>query len=253
MVATVWAGNCLDCSASRAVLERWQSGREKLVSMGAPHVYIAWLSANEAVGLLQLGDWRGCDERLRNVLGSTPGPMADVNARLTAALLACRQDRQTEAEAHLARAEELLSNQPEFVAFEFDAVRAELAVAGGDIERALAAAVAGLEGEGVRPTFCERLLPLAVRAAADHAQALRDRSEDPEPAVARLNDLRSRYPTVIADVGPGPVYQAQVRAMQAWYDAEILRGKDDHGAASAWQRAAQACADAHLVWDEAYT
>jgi hypothetical protein len=80
MVATVWAGNCLDCSASRAVLERWQSGREKLVSMGAPHVYIAWLSANEAVGLLQLGDWRGCEERLRNVLGSTPGPQRAAQA-----------------------------------------------------------------------------------------------------------------------------------------------------------------------------
>jgi DNA-binding NarL/FixJ family response regulator len=40
--------------------------------------------------------------------------------------------------------------------------------------------------------------------------------------------------------------------MQAWYDAEVLRGEDDPRAATAWQHAAQACADAELAWDEAY-
>ena len=40
--------------------------------------------------------------------------------------------------------------------------------------------------------------------------------------------------------------------MQAWYDTEVLRGNNDPAAASAWQRAAQACADGELAWDEAY-
>ena len=70
--------------------------------------------------------------------------------------------------------------------------------------------------------------------------------------MARLHDLRNRYPAVVEDFGPGPVYQAQVRAMQAWYDAEIQRGQDDPAAATAWQRAAQACAEGELAWDEAY-
>jgi hypothetical protein len=35
--ATTWAGNIIDCSASRAVLDRWRRGREVLTSMGAPH------------------------------------------------------------------------------------------------------------------------------------------------------------------------------------------------------------------------
>jgi DNA-binding CsgD family transcriptional regulator len=41
--------------------------------------------------------------------------------------------------------------------------------------------------------------------------------------------------------------------MQAWYDAEVQRGQDDPGAATAWTAAAQACADGELAWDEAYT
>ena len=48
------------------------------------------------------------------------------------------------------------------------------------------------------------------------------------------------------------MYRAHVRAMQAWYDAEPQRGHDDSGTAPAWQRTAQACADAGLPWDEAY-
>ena len=50
----------------------------------------------------------------------------------------------------------------------------------------------------------------------------------------------------------GPTLQAQIRAMQAWYDAEIQRGHDDPAAATAWQNAARACAEGELAWDEAY-
>jgi DNA-binding NarL/FixJ family response regulator len=48
------------------------------------------------------------------------------------------------------------------------------------------------------------------------------------------------------------MYELQVRAMQAWYDAEVQRGRDDPGAATAWTAAARACADGQLAWDEAY-
>ena len=142
--------------------------------------------------------------------------------------------------------------QSEALAFEFDAVRAELAVAAGDTDRAFSAAMTGVS-EGELPTLVERLIPLAARAAADQVQRLRDRGEDPTLALARLKDLRSGYPSVVAETAQlGQTYYAQVRAMQAWYDAEVLRGEDDLGAATAWQHAAKACADAELAWDEAY-
>ena len=203
--ATLWAGNCVDVGRSR--LDVVRRGREALISLGAPHTYVSWLAADEATELLILGDWRACAERLRFALGSTPGPMAATMTRLYAALLAGWQGRPTEAKAHLARADELFAEQSGFLAFPFDAVRAEVALVAGDTEGAITAAMAGVEGEGVPPTFCERLLPFAARAIADQAQACRDRGEDPGPAVARLSSLQDRYPDVIVDPGPGRMYQ----------------------------------------------
>jgi DNA-binding CsgD family transcriptional regulator/tetratricopeptide (TPR) repeat protein len=233
------------------VIEHLRRSREELTTLGAPHCYVAWLSANEAFGLVLLGDWRAAIERLRVALGSTPGPRGDVIARLTAALLATWQGRWAEAEAHLARAEELYTDRSRLLFYGLDAVRTELAMATGDTERAIATALAGVEREG-HANLVERLVPLAARALADEAQAFRDRGEDPAPAVARLHDLRGSHPTVVAEDGPGPMHQAQVRAMQAWYDAEMQRGQDDPAAPTAWQHAAQACAAGELAWDEAY-
>jgi DNA-binding CsgD family transcriptional regulator len=251
--AALWAGYCLGGPASREAVEHWSRARKQLTALGSPHRHVAWLSASEAQGLLLLGEWRRCLERLRVALGSTPGPMADSSARLTAARLALRQGRSTEAQAHLARAEELVAAQSDFLAFPFDAVHAELAVGIGDTERAFNAALSEVSGDNEHPAQVERLIPLAARAAADQAQTLRDRGENPAPALLRLHDLKRRYPTIVAEHGlVGPAYQAQLRAMQAWYDAEIQRGQDDPAAAMAWQRAAQACADAELAWDEAY-
>jgi DNA-binding CsgD family transcriptional regulator len=178
--------------------------------------------------------------------------MGDATARMIAAQLSCWQGRRNEAEAHLTRAEELFAEQSTFRILQFDVVRAELALAAGDTERAVAVALAGVEGEGLPPVLCERLIPLAARAMADQAQALRDRGKDPAIAVEGLHDLRRRYPTVVAHFGPGPMRKAQVHAMQAWYDAEVHRGRADPTVATAWQRAAEACADGQLAWDEAY-
>jgi DNA-binding CsgD family transcriptional regulator len=250
--AANWASNCLDISsANRDVIDHLRRGREELTALGAPHCYVATLSAGEAFGLVLLGDWRACVGRLRVALGSTPGPRGDMVARLTAALLAVRQGRWAEAEAHLTRAEELSTDRSSLLFYGLDAVQAELALATGDTARAVAAAMAGLEREG-HANLVERLVPLAARALADEAQALRDQGEDPTPAVARLHDLGRRYPRVVAEVGPGPMHEAEVRIMQAWYDAEVQRGQNDPAAATTWKATAQACADAELVWDEAY-
>ena len=246
-----WMANCLDVSpANRDVIEHMRRGREEMTALGAPHCYVARTSAYEALGLLPLGDWRACVGRLRVTLGSTPGPRGDMVARLTAALLAVRQGRYAEAEAHLARAEELTADRFALLYFGLDAVRAELALATGDTGRAIEVAMAGADGGP--SNLVERLVPLAARALADETQALRDRGEDPALAVVRLHDLRSSHPTVVAEDGPGPMHQAQVRAMQAWYDAEVQRGRADPATAAAWQHTAHACAAGELAWDEAY-
>jgi len=249
--AALWAANSLDGPASREWIEHCRHSREVMTSLGAPHTYIARLSADEAQGLLLLGDWRGCVDRLRVALGSSPGPMGDTSARLTAALLAGWQGRSTEAAAHIARAEEIFDEQSSYLAFPFDAVRAELATATGDTERAVAAALSGANREPP-PTLSERLIPLAARALADEVQALRDRGADPAPALARMHDVQRRYPTVVAETGPGSIYQAQVNAMQELYDAEVQRAEAAPAAAGAWARAAKACLAAELSWDEAY-
>ncbi|MGH6887063.1 MAG: response regulator transcription factor, partial [Geminicoccales bacterium] len=252
VAAVGWTANCLDASAaSRDVVEHMRRSRAEMISLGAPHCYVARTSAYEAFGLLLLGDWRGCRERLRVTLGSTPGPRADMGARLTAALLATWQGRWAEADGHLVRAEELFAARSILRSHGLDAVQSELALATGDTEQAVAIALAGVEDHG-HDNLVERLIPLAAKAMADEAQAFLDQGEDAAPAVTRLHDLRHQHPTVVADTGPGPMHQLQVRAMQAWYDAEVQRGEDDPSAATAWQRAAQACAVGELAWDEAY-
>ncbi len=251
--ATLWASNLIDGRASRPSNDVVRRGRERLITLGAPHTYVSWLAGHEAGGLLTLGDWRACAERLRFALGSTPGPLGATETRLHAALLAGWQGRLTEARAHLARADELFAEKSGFRGLPFDAVRAEVALVAGDTEGAFAAAMAGVEGKGVPPRLSERLLPLAARAAADEAQASRDRGENSDRAVARFSSLYSRYPEVIGDrQGHGPMYQLQLRAMQAMYEAELARGHADLKASTAWRHAAGACRQAELPWDEAY-
>ncbi len=250
--AVAWAGNNIDCPASREVCEYLRRGRERAISLGAPHAYVSSLFTGEAQGLLLRGEWRACVELLRVVLGSTPGPYADADARLISALLACRQGRLIEAQAHLDRAEELFAGLSQHPGLHFAAVRTELAVAAGDTEGAIAVALAGVQAERQLPALVERLIPLAARAMADEVQAIRDRGDDPAPAVARLLDLQHRFPSVPAEDIAGPVYAAHVGAMQALYEAELLRGQLDPAAATVWIHAAKACGAAELRWEEAY-
>lgn len=252
VTVVMWMGNSMDSALSPAVVAQTARGREYLAAQRAPHCYTAWLAATEALGLLHLGRWRECLDRLRLALGSSPGPMGDTNARLVAAELACRQGRRHEAEGHLARAEELFAPLSDYRALPADAVRATLAVAAGDADRALAV-VPDPDALEAPTHLVERIVPLAAQALVDEAEAARSRNEDPAPALARLRDLRARHPHVPVDVGPGDHYRKVVRAMQAWYDAELVRAHRGGDAAASWAEAADACQDALLPWDEAYT
>lgn len=139
--AAGWPANCMDISsASHDVIKHLRRSREQLISLGAPYRYVAKRSAEEAFGLLLMGEWRACVERLREALGSTPGPQGDIVARLTAALLAAWQARLPKAEAHLARAEEISVTRSTLLFYGFDAVQTELTLATGDTGGAIAAA-----------------------------------------------------------------------------------------------------------------
>ena len=147
--------------------------RRQLEALGAPHPYLAWLSSDEGAGPCSApATGAGVPSACASPSGSDPGAAGDVTARLTAARLAVLQGRQREAEDHLARADELFAETTRFLAFEFDAVRAEVRLGAGDAEGAHEAAMAGALSPGVPPTLCEWLCPLAARALADLAETI---------------------------------------------------------------------------------
>ena len=155
-----------------------------MVERGGPHAYVAWMSAAEAQSWLIIGDWRECEARLRVALGSDPGPLGDVVARLVAARLAALQGRQAEAESHLLRVEELMVDGSAFLGLEFDAVHAEVRFAARDLDGAYPGGAAWRGRSGAPPTMCEWLMPLAARALADRVQSAHDDGRTDEDALA---------------------------------------------------------------------
>ena len=252
--ASMWAANAVETWASRAYAAMMRDRRIELERYGGPHAYIAWLSAAEALSWLTSGAWREAEARLRVALGSDPGPLGDIEARLAAARLAVLQGRQAEAEGHLARVDELVVDGSAFLAVEYDAVHAEVRLAAGDPEGAYAAALTGAADGTTPPTMAEWLMPLAARALADRAQAARDAADPVEEVLATLDALFERFPHVIEDRGTTTdLVQRQLRALDAMYYAEGARARADVDAGDRWTIAAEACADARLPWEEAYS
>lgn len=251
--ATFWEGNCVDTWSTKFYAEFLSRHREQLVELGAPHTYVALLCAEEANSWLGIGDWRRCMAGLRVALGSDPGPFADGSARLAAARLAAFQGRPVEAQAHMARVEELFAKSSSFVNQGFDAIRAEVHLAAGRPQAAYEAAIIGATFSGVPPTMCEWLMPLAARALADLIRAELDAGRDPAIHVAHLDELTSRFPSVIRDVGEiGEQMGLQIEALDELYAAEVGRARlaGDNGAQ--WESAAEACHAGMLAWEETY-
>jgi DNA-binding CsgD family transcriptional regulator len=251
--ASVWEASAAETWSSAAYAHQLRRRREQLIALGAPHVYIAKLSANEASGLLAIGRWRECLLRLREVLGSDPGPFVDVSARLTATRLATWQGRNAEASAHLARADELFADQPALLPFEFDAVRAEVFLAAGDPRAAFESTMVGATLAGAPPTMSEWLIPLAARALADVADIARDEGRDPSSVLREVDQLIDRFPGVLRNVGGATEYvNRQIAAFSRLYEAEVGRARRDPGNGMQWIRTADACRAAMLAWEEAY-
>ncbi len=250
--ASLWEANASGAAAPLKRVRAVEARRRQMEALGAPHPYLAWVSAALAADQLVMGEWRRCTELLRVALGSDPGGLADASSRLSAAHLAVLQGRQHEAEDHLARADELFAETTGFLPFEFDAVRARVRLGAGDAEGAFEAAMAGALSAGVPPTLCEWLCPLAARALGDLADAAREGGQPVEPVLGRLEDLLERFPHVIADLGPeSPAYQARLDGLDALYGGEVARARRSPGAADRWARAA-VLLDGECPWDAAY-
>ena len=250
--ASLWEANTSASNAHEAWARVIHARREQLAALGGPHPYLAWLSIDEASACFLAGDWRTTTELLRVALGSDPGTSADVQARLVAAELATAQGRQHEAEDHLARADELSTDTTAFLAWQFDATRALVRTGAGDSRGAYAAAMAGLLSDGVPPTMCEWLCPLAARALADLVGEAKEQGADPGEHLARVDDLVGRFPHVVPDGSlTDPGYRRQVDALDVLYAAEVARARGDREEASLWRRAAEEL-DGRLPWDAAY-
>ncbi|WP_162265779.1 helix-turn-helix transcriptional regulator [Arthrobacter alpinus] len=251
--ATIWQANATEAWTSQDFAELMRAGRELLSQMDAPHLYLAKMAADEASSCLSIGRWQECEAALRVALGANPGAMGDVAARLTATRLAALQGRQGEAEAHLARAEEIYSQSSTFNNLDFNAVRAELLVTGGKPAAAFAAAMAGLSAEGQPPTMCEWLLPLAARALADQIQEARDEGRAFNSLMAALDELVLKFPRALQESGlTTEHYDHQVEAFNLLYQAEVGRARKSPGNAMLWIRTADSCAAGALRWEECY-
>jgi DNA-binding CsgD family transcriptional regulator/tetratricopeptide (TPR) repeat protein len=240
--------------ASRTHAESLRRRRVQLGDSLAPHIYFAWLAHSEASAWLAVGEWNECRAALRFCFGADPGPYTDAGARLAAARLAALQGRHEEAVAHVTRAEELLPSRRLALSFGLDAVRAEVFLAAGDPAAAFDAASDGIAERRGPGLMREWLLPLAARALADQADAARDAGHDCSELEAGVADLVSAYPEVQRNPSNPDTELARLQhvGFSLLYASEIARARRVPGAADSWQRTADACAAAGLLWEEAY-
>ena len=233
--AMMWEADAVRTWGSAAYSLTHPDRRRDMVERGGPHAYAAWMSAVEAQNWLIVGDWRECDARLRVALGSDPGPLGDVMARLVAARAATLRGRQAEAESHLLRVEELFTDGSTYIGLEFDAVHAEVRFGAGDHDGAFRAAMNGALKSGTPPTRCEWLMPLAARALADRVQSARDDGRTQRDALETLDALVARFPQAIRDIGPTTGVRGRLlEALDALYAAEQARARGQAGEALAW-------------------
>jgi DNA-binding NarL/FixJ family response regulator len=215
---------------------------------------VAW----DAAYRFTAGDWSQAEGLLRVALGKRPGHLAEIRVRLTASHLALRKGRYAEAEAHLARADELTAADSALPFMNIDEVRVELAVARGDFERGVAHALDTLAAVGgpLGPHNIEAVIPLAVRAFASMAEAARDSGDDPAPVLARLQAFRREHPDVIGEYwvtgDKEGWYDAALRMHRAMLAAEESRAGQAPDEEIRWQHAAAACVVAERRWEEAY-
>lgn len=250
--AIMWQANLTESFASQTYADFMRAGRGIMASMGSPHVYIATLAGFEAGSYLAIGRWKDCAVALRVALGSDPGAMGDVLARLTAAQLAVRQGKQSEAEAHLARAEEISAQASKFMNNKFDDIRAEVYLAAGNPEAAYTTIMRYAKAELPAEYMTEASVPLAARSLADRIQRARDEGNPTADLLALIDDLMELFPRVLQDEFDTELFKTQMQALNGLFRAEVGRARASSENGRQWVAAADDCRDATLRWEEAY-
>ena len=234
--AIVWSGAASRTLSSTSAVSREQIVHRRRAALLRRHGSQRWKHS----GLLLLGDWRACLERLRVALGSNPGRLGDMIGPADRGSAGHAAGPVGQGGGTPGAGGGAVQQSVGLLFYALEAVRAELAVATGDTERAfMVAQWQGSSANGPRPNLVERLIPLAARALADGRRRSRDRGEDSAPAVAQLDDLRSRYPTVVdescarTDVqGSGPRHAGVVRrggpARASMTQPPVQRGSAPH-------------------------
>ena len=214
-------------------------------------VFAAGLLAHH---LLTFGRLSEADGVIRDGLSLAGMPNASAQVRLSAASLAVRRGDLDVAGAHLQRVKELMPDVEN---------RAGLWAQIGLAEHLLATGGAGPALELLSRTMpvlvadtrdADELLVWGARAAADLAEAARDRgdSEAVRQAGAAYDDLltvrRNMLPPAFEVVGPEDLIQP---AMQALFTAETARCAAAMRTSDVWEEAVRRCDAAGLRWDEA--
>jgi DNA-binding CsgD family transcriptional regulator/tetratricopeptide (TPR) repeat protein len=211
--------------------------------------FLAFMAAQ---GLLRTGQWSECRSLLRRALPARCGSIPGAAVRVVAAQLAVRSGRLQEAEQHLKRSLELISEDFPGLNSPVDTVQTEILLASGEPWRALEwlrrridVAVASTDSEA------EDILVLVARAAAEAAQIARDAGDirGAARAVATLDELITSWPrTPYSTDRGGSADQAMAEAV---FLAESARCRGDGDQAERWQQAVEACRTALAVWEEA--
>ena len=234
----------------RKAATRLRELRAQLGAAGAPHSVTAVLAATEASSWLTIGEADEVREALRFVRTDDPPDYLDLGLRSVAALLAARQGRVDEAEAHLERLRERFPNVPAHVVATRAVAEATTDIVDGEPRQALDVLLPSIEAR-VGTQGAEWLVPLAARAMADLAESARDRRTAPDDVLAELARFRDAHPHVLPRK-TGTSYERDLVALDALYDAEVARARDDDDAFERWAAAAERCAAAELSWEEAY-
>jgi len=249
--AAIWQVSCLQHLGrhDEAILAAREAFHEVLAD-GSQGAY--FLASKAADGLLWRGRWNECRELLRTALAGRCSGMPGAAVRLTAAKLAARSGRTAEAELHLDRAMELITD-------DFAGLRDDLSIAGADVYLASGQPRKALQWlhsrivppDGHRPALFEDLLVDVARAAAEASQAARD-AGDPLGAArvtATLEELIGRWPTAPFTTPRSDVADAAMA--KALFEAEVARCQAEGGQAALWREATDKCHAAGFPWEEA--
>ncbi|MFC5265440.1 AAA family ATPase [Kribbella qitaiheensis] len=221
---------------------------EEVLGVGSAWAYV--LASSAAEGLLWLGRWNECRELLRTALAARCAGIPGASVRLTAAQLAARCGRVAEAESHLDRALELVSEDFAGLHTDVSAAGADVFLASGRPQKALRwlhsrIAVPAKSG------YSEDLLVDFAHAAAETARAARD-AEDANGEVqahATLDDLIARWPSEpFTSERTDSLDMAMTKAL---YRAEVARCRGEAGQVELWRQAIDSCNVAGSPWPEA--